>query len=165
MRDTKGDFIRGALIAGLIGGAVLALLMVIPAAGNAQRIWPGVQVAAYPFIGSQVFQPGFHLGAMVLGTIVHFALAFGWALAFTYLVRRRTHRAAMLLAVPFGVFIWAVMRFVALPLAGATEAMGEVSPWAGMGQHVAFTLAIAATLVLLQPQNWRFGRTRKTVAA
>lgn len=165
MKDTKGDFVRGALIAALIGGAVLALAMVIPATGNAQRIWPGVQVAAYPFIGSQVFRPGFDLGTMVLGTVIHFIISFVWALAFTFLVRKRSHTAAMALAIPFGIVVWAVMRYVVLPISGAAAALGQISPFAGMLQHIAFALAIAATLVLLQPQNWRFGRTRKMVAA
>lgn len=153
------------MIASLIGGAVLALAMVIPAAGNAQRIWPGVQVAAYPFIGSQVFQPGFDLGTMVLGTVVHFAVSFVWALAFTLMVRKRTRTFAVAAALPFGIVVWAVMRFLVLPLSGAAEAMGQINPLAGILQHVAFAGAIAATLVLLQPQNWRFGRTRKMVAA
>lgn len=165
MRDTKGDFVRAAFISALIGGAVLAFTMVIPAAGNAHRIWPGTQFAAYPFIGNQVFEPGFQMGPLLIGTVVHFVISFGWALVFTFAVRTRTRAQTMWLSIPFGLLVWAVMHHVVLRVLDAQNVLAMIHPLLGIAQHLAFAVSIAATLVLLQPQNWRFRRTRKALAA
>ncbi len=165
MKDTTyGDFIRAAFISSLIGGAVLAFTMVIPAASGV-RIWPGTQVAAYPFIGHQVYESGFAMGPMILGTIIHFAISFLWALAFVFTVRSLTRVQTMFLAVPFGLVVWLVMHQVVLRLIGAQDLLSRFNPVMGALQHVGFGLAIGATLVLLQPQNWRFRRTRRALAA
>ena len=165
MRDTKGDFVRAAFISALIGGAVLAFTMVIPAAGNAHRIWPGTQFAAYPFVGNQVFEPGFQMGPLILGTVIHFVVAFIWALLFTFAVRNRTRVQTMLLSIPFGLVVWFVMHQVVLRVINAQNVLSQIHPLLGVLQHVVFAVSIAATLVLMQPQNWRFGRTRKALAA
>jgi hypothetical protein len=164
LRDTKGDFIRGGLIAGAIGGAVLALVMILPVLGNAQYLWPGLQVASYPFIGPQVFHRGFHGGAMALGTFIHFALSMGFGVLFTFLVRRMTKVQAVALSIPFGAVIWVFMTYVALPLVGAGELAHRFPTGINLIQHIVFGLSIGLTLALLQPQNFRFGRTRKVIA-
>jgi len=164
VRDTKGDFIRAAFIASLIGGAALAFTMVVPAAGGAPRQWLGSQIAAYPFIGHQVYEPGFHMWPMILGTVIHFAISFVWAVAFVFAVRNRTRLQTMLLSLPFALVVWLVMHQVVLRLV-AGDLLHRFNPLMGFLQHLVFALGISATLVLLQPQNWRFGRTRRALAA
>ncbi|MDQ3265440.1 MAG: DUF1440 domain-containing protein [Myxococcota bacterium] len=161
---TYGDFIRAAFISSLIGGAVLAFTMVIPAASGV-RIWPGTQIAAYPFIGHQVYETGFAMVPMVLGTLIHFAISFLWALGFVFSVRNRTRVQTMLLSVPFGLVVWLVMHQGVLRLINAQDLLSRINPLLGVLQHLGFAVAIGATLVLLQPQNWRFRRTRRALAA
>lgn len=164
MKDTKGDFVRGAFISALMGGALLAFIMVIPPAAGGAKVWPGTQFAAYPLLGKQVFEPGFHIWPMVLGTLLHFAIAFGWSLLFVFAVRKLTRVQTMLAAIPAGVLVWAVMHQVVMRLI-APEILARINPWLGIVQHVVFMGAVAATLVLLQPQNWRFRRTRRALSA
>lgn len=164
MRDTKGDFVRGAFIASLMGGALLAFIMVIPPAAGGDRLWPGTQFAAYPLMGSQVFEPGFRIWPMVVGTTLHFAIAFVWSLLFVLALRKRTRVMTMIASVPAGLVVWLVMHQIVLRLV-APEVLAQINPLVGIVQHVVFMGAVAATLVLLQPQNWRFRRTKRALAA
>lgn len=165
MRDTKGDFVRAAFISALIGGAALALVMVVPAIGFDSRLWPGTQFAAYPLLGAKVFEPGLDLWPMVLGTALHFAIAFVWTLAFVFAVRKLTRVQTLLLSIPAGLVVWLVMHQVVLRLIGATDVLQRIGPVLGIVQHIVFMGAVALTLVLMQPQNWRFRRTRRALSA
>lgn len=153
--ETRGDVLRGGLIAGTLGGSVMALILVAPVVGNMENAWPSLRVASYPFIGPQVFHPGFSVWPLILGTLVHFAVSMAWALLFTWVVHAWRGWWMVAASVPYGAFVWLVMHHIVVPLLRAGVVINRVPPTISIVQHVAFGLTLGLTLALLQPQRWR----------
>jgi len=68
----------GGGCAGFVGGVSLCLFMTAMSFAGGEDIWAGIKVAATPFLGQRAMQPGFDLGAVVLGVFSHFAVSITW---------------------------------------------------------------------------------------
>lgn len=140
--SSRAHVVKGGIVAGLIGGVVLAVFMMIVGAARGQDLWIGMKMAAYPFLGDRVMTPGFDVGPVLLGVISHFAVSIVWGVFFAVLVFGRSRTATVWLGTLWGFVVWIGMFYVVLPIVGA----GAVARGAPVGlaivEHVLFGLAV-----------------------
>ncbi len=113
----------GALVAVLDGAFAVALYVYVLRACSAAQLWQSIAGA---LLGRAAFRGG--TATVALGLALHFAVAYGWTLAYAALWATSgqlreltaTTRGALAAGAAFGVFIWLAMDFVVVPLTRAT---------------------------------------------
>src|SRR5205823_1631571 len=78
----RGHALGGGAVAGIIGGVVIAIALVVGALAKGQDVWPSFKGAAAPFLGERAMRPGFDGAAVLLGVICHFAVSIIWGVLF-----------------------------------------------------------------------------------
>lgn len=115
---TKSKGLRGTILAAwLIAGTLDMSAAVIQTLING-----GDPLRMMQFIASGVFGTSAFSSVMpyaVLGFLFHYVIAFGWTLLFFYIYPKFYFLSVnvLLTAVLYGVFVWAMMNLVVLPLA------------------------------------------------
>jgi hypothetical protein len=134
---------RGGAFAGVVGGLAMTVLGLFSAIARGDDLWPGLKGAAYPIVGQIAVEPGFNAGLVLLGTLIHFAVAVaigvGFGLVFYGLSRGMTLVSGAL----YGVVVWLVMYYAVLPLAGMGFVAESVPLSTAVLGHVVFGLAVA----------------------
>ncbi|MBI2388520.1 MAG: hypothetical protein HYV09_02785 [Deltaproteobacteria bacterium] len=140
---------KGALVGGLVGGALMAVFMTLMNLVQGQDVWMGLKGPAAPFIGDAAMQPGFD-GNVVLGALSHFAVAIAWAIPFALLGFGLAKGPTVALGVAWGILVWLAMTFVVLPIVGlgAMKPMMLTAPMAF--EHLLYGLGLAAGLLPYQ---------------
>ncbi len=113
----------GALVAVLDGAFAVALYVYVLRACSTAQLWQSIAGA---LLGRAAFRGG--SATVALGLALHFAVAYGWTLAYAALWATSgqlreltaTTRGALAAGAAFGVFIWLVMDFVVVPLTRAS---------------------------------------------
>lgn len=145
------DITKGGAVAGIIGGAIIAVIMLARNAASGQDVWAGMKGAGWPFLGEAAMRPGFELWPVLLGILCHFAVSMAWGIPFGWLAFGRSQAATLVVGALWGLAIWLGMFYVVLPLVGA-EAVVRMTPVAtAVFEHVLFGLAVAAGFLPFQP--------------
>ena len=108
--------LRAGIIAGLVGGAIDSIFLVVVSVLSGQSLAASVigmyQFAAAGAIGKSLAfsSPAFAW----LGLPVHFAVSIAWALGFVYLAQRRRQliERPLISGVAFGFVVWIMMQIV-----------------------------------------------------
>lgn len=143
-RPLQGRYhtLGGGIVAGIIGGAVIAIIMVVAALAAHRDIWIGLKSAAAPFLGDRALRPGFDLGAVALGVISHFAVSIVWGILFAALFSGLSKAATVVAGAVWGIVVWFGMFFIVLPIAGLKQ-MADAEPVGeAVISHVIFGLAV-----------------------
>jgi hypothetical protein len=154
----------GGTVAGLIAGAVVSALMLSVMWARGMDVWIGAKAAAFPFFHERVMAPGFDAGPVVAGLISHFAVSIFWGIVFAWAVFGLSRAATTGVGVIWGLFVWAVMYFIVLPLVGAwalTKGVPLVGP---VIQHAIFGLTLGIGFLPFQrerPEILRWWRPRR----
>jgi hypothetical protein len=162
MTPTSKDDLRHAArsggIAGLVGGVVLGLLVVLLLRWQDGYAWVAFKLPAAPFVGVRVFAPSFDPAAVALGSVLHLATSAAWGALFGVLALglRRVH--TVIAGALFGVLVWIAMFYLVLPLAGVGWLGAQVPVGLAILEHVLFGLAVGATFVPFQRVNPVFER-------
>jgi hypothetical protein len=146
---------KGGIIAGLIGGAVLSVFMLIMNLATAQDIWVGMKIAGEPFLGERAMQPGFDLGPVLVGVLSHFAVSLGWGLLFGVLFYGASRGATVALGAVWGVVVWLGMFYAVLPLVGLAELARAAPVGMAVFEHVLFGLAVGLGFLPFQRRRPR----------
>lgn len=143
--------------AGLVGGAVMgALAMAIGASyGGDIDLWTPVKQVAGAFYGPGVAMRGFEAGPVILGTLVHFAVAAGLGVVFAILYRRILGLPfqlglPILMGAIYGLAIWGVAHIV-LPTLNPVMAASE-KPAFVLG-HIAYGVTLGVAYARLHPHT------------
>jgi hypothetical protein len=118
-RRNLSRLVRAGLLTGVIDGLFASVLNVAVFHSTVGRLFQGV---ASTLLGKQAFDGG---GATVLlGVVMHFAVAFGWSAVFLFLVSRwpwirralASSGGIVKVALLYGPFIFLMMSLVVIPL-------------------------------------------------
>jgi hypothetical protein len=121
--------VKGGIMAGIVGGAALAVLTIVLSAVRGREIWPALKGAAMPFLGERAAEPGFELVPVLAGLACHFAVSIVWGLLFALFA--------------YGLGVWLGMFYVVLPIVGLGE-LARMTPMAtAILEHVFFGVAVA----------------------
>lgn len=149
-----GNGVRAGLFAGLVGGLVLAVFRIATAVAAGGDAWQPLELAAAPLLGERALSPGFDLTALVLGLIIHFAIAAAWGATFGFFFHGLAARGTVIAGALFGIAVWFMMTYVALPLANLTEVAAGVPLRDALVGHVLFGLGVG---IAYAPFQDRFG--------
>lgn len=130
-------------VAGLFGGAVLAVYMAGMNLLQGKDLWIGAKMAGFPFLGQQALDPGFMLAPVLIGLVCHFAVSAAWGAPFGFLASGMTRAGTMVFGLVWGIAVWLGMFYVVLPFVGAAEIARMMPIGAAVFEHLLFGLAVA----------------------
>ena len=148
----------GGAIAGLAGGVAMAVVAALLSASMGQDIWhESKRIAAIVYGPAALAQPGFDLGPVLVGTLIHLIVAALLGAIFGIVTRRWLHLTSdfgtpVMAGLVYGLLIWAAAYFVVLPL--LNPALLEVYPPAFIIQHLAYGVVLGLVYMWLRPQPY-----------
>src|SRR5262245_38087588 len=145
---------RGGVVAGIVGGIVIALWTTSVGAALGEDLWVATKTAAYPILGLRVQLPGFDGTAVVLGVVCHFAVSLVWGVLFALVALGLSRPATIWAGALWGLLVWIGTAYVVLPLT-AVGIITHTTPIArAIGEYLVFGLAVGATFAPYQhPQT------------
>ena len=156
-----GFLIAGA-IAGMIGGAMMAMFtMIATATYLGMGFFTPLYVMASPLIGKQVMMTAMHggvfyfaLGPAVLGLVVHMMWSALWGIIFGLIAAGLHLRgvAAVVGGMIYGLLVLLVMSFIVLPIVGAPTLFQLLGWPTWIIGHLLFGMVVGLWLVL-RPQD------------
>lgn len=155
-----------AIVGGVIGAVIMAMWAMMVAAAIGMGIWAPVQLIAIVWYGPAAMM---HLQAGVIfaGLMTHMMmgamLGIGLAVLFHVVPQIAPGRARLLWGVGYGLAVWLVSQFVALPLVDPMMA-SHMAPWAFALGHMMFGL-VAAAFLLGRATAPGIARTTRTLAS
>lgn len=138
----RSHFFRGGIVAGVIGGAVIAVAMAAAALARREDLWVGMKAAAAPFLGERALRPGFDAGAVALGAACHFAISIAWGVLFAVLFHGLSRIATVVAGALWGLVVWFGMYDVVLPAVGLERMASEAPVGSAILLHVLFGLSV-----------------------
>lgn len=141
-RSSRVHAAAGGVVAGLIGGAGLAAVMVVTALAKHQDIWPVLTSAGAPFLHERATQPGFELVAVLTGLLGNMAVSVGWGVLFALLFYGLGRPATVMVGAAWGVVVWLVMYHVVLPLLGLGAIARSVPASSAIVEHILYGLGV-----------------------
>jgi len=134
--------VKGGVVAGIVGGVVLTVFMVLMNVMRGDDPYIPMKTAAYPFLGDTVFATGPAVGPIALGLLTHLIVSIGWGIMFGVLFYGLSKVATLVVSLVWGVVVWLGMFWIVLPLAGAGEmARGGMQALAVL-EHLLFGLSV-----------------------
>ena len=145
-----GRSVSGGLLAGIVGGAVIAGLLLFLAYLKHEDLWRVLKGAGAPFLGSRATRPGFDAEAVLVGVLAHFGVSIIWGILFGVIFYGLSKGATLVAGLFWGIVVWLGMYYVVLPLLG----LGQITRHAPIANaiftHVVFGLAVAAGFLPFQ---------------
>jgi hypothetical protein len=148
----------GGALAGLAGGVAMALVAALLAASMGQDIWhESKRIAAIVYGPAALAAPGFDLGPVLVGSLIHLVVSALLGALFAIITRRWLHLTSdfgtpVLAGLIYGLMIWMVAYFVALPV--LNPALLDVYAPAFIIQHVAYGIVTGLVYMWLRPQPY-----------
>lgn len=139
----RGRALGGGAVAGLIGGGVMSVAMLVGALVQGHDIWIDMKTAATQFLHDRAMQPGFDPLAVGLGVIGHLAVSVAWGVVFAAVWYGMSRGVTIAAGVLWGIVVWLAMYDVALPLAGLAQIARETPTDLAIVGHVMFGVAVA----------------------
>ncbi|MBI3181114.1 MAG: hypothetical protein HYZ28_03120 [Myxococcales bacterium] len=149
-KSELGSAAGGGAVAGVIGGLVLYVWLLLVTLGRGADLWMVFKGSAAPFLGERAMAAGFDALALAAGVAVHMAISVGWGILFGLVAFGWSRATTVLAGVPFGVLVWLVMFYLALPIVGMGEMARSVPVGLALFEHVLFGLAVAAGFLPFQ---------------
>jgi hypothetical protein len=117
-RGAGSRLVRAWLLTGVTDGLFSSVLAAFFYGSTVTRLWQGV---ASVLIGAVAFEGGAHTA--LIGLVMHFGVALGWAAVFLFVVMRlplvrrvlATRYGVAKVAAVYGPFIWMMMSIVIVP--------------------------------------------------
>lgn len=140
----------GGVVAGLVGGAVLAAFLLLVNLLEGRDLWSVLKVPAAPFLGLRAQVPGFDLLAILLGALCHFAISVVWGVLFGLAFHGLRRRGTLVAGAFWGIVVWVGMYFVVLPMVGLGTMAAQAPVILSIVEHVLFGVALGAAYVPFQ---------------
>jgi hypothetical protein len=148
----------GGALAGLAGGLAMAVVAALISASMGQDIWHEPKRIAAIVYGPAAFDaPGFELGPVLVGSLIHLAVSALLGAIFGIVTRRWLRLTSdfgtpVLAGLIYGLLIWMVAYFFVLPL--LNPALLEVYAPAFIIQHVAYGVVMGLVYMWLRPEPY-----------
>ena len=143
-----GEVFRAGVLAGIIGGALMAAFSMMYTAAVGAGFWTPLRLIGATFYGVDALVGG--SGVLLWGMIVHFMSAIVLGVVFAAIAPRRlTAGPALFGGVIWGLVALVVMTFVVMPIVDRTM-LPRVAMMPGMwvAAHVAFGIGVASAPAL-----------------
>ena len=142
-RGGAGEIVKAGVVAGIVGGLLMAMIMMIATAAGGMGLLAPLRLIAATFYGKEAMAGG---GALTVGLMVHMMNSMVFGVLFAWIAGRRLAAPqAVMAGVAFGLAIWAVMTFAGLPM--LNPMMRErvaVMPVAWFIAHLAFGMGVGS---------------------
>jgi hypothetical protein len=148
-----GRAVTGGAAAGLIGGVVIAFFLFVMAVVQGLDVWTVFKAASAPFYGDEAFEPGLDAGPVLMGTLLHFAIALAWGVLFGVLAYGLSNPMTVLAGALYGLIVWLGMYYVVLPLVGLGEMVRTATTSTTIIAHILFGIAVGAAFVPFQQRK------------
>jgi hypothetical protein len=148
----------GGAIAGLAGGVAMAVVAALLSASLGQDIWhEPKRIAVIVYGPSALAASGFDPGPVLVGTLIHLLVSALLGAIFGIVTRRWLHLTSdfgtpVMAGLVYGLLIWMVAYFVALPL--LNPSLLEVYTPAFIIQHVAYGVVLGLVYMWLRPEPY-----------
>lgn len=145
--------VSGAL-AGLIGGVMMAIVGAALAIAIGDDLWKAPKlIATFVVSPDTIATPGFLAGPVIIGSLIHLALSTLFGIGFGILTTRiwnmpLSYGAPMVLGFVYGLAIWLIAYFIALPL--VNPLILEIYAPAFLIQNLTYGLATGLTYGILR---------------
>jgi uncharacterized membrane protein YagU involved in acid resistance len=160
--NSSGKFIRAVLLTGLIAGildltiGVLGYYLMVT--GHLPEDIPAYMKNVLGYIGSAAFGKGDDNESMMqlAGFLLHFfiAISFTWFYFLIYPSIRLFHRSILASTIIYGLFVWAIMNMVVIPLSLKTPAIPPDMKKA-LFQAIVLMLCIALPVTIGAKKHYR----------
>lgn len=139
--------IKHAAVAGVIAGIVMAMFAMIIALIAGNGFWAPPRAIAAEFLGTQHAGPGFAIGPVLAGMIIHMMLsaAFGagFSVAVGVVARGASQFALAVLGMVTGIVLWVGSTYIVAPALNGAELFTTAMPaWTWFAAHVMFGVAL-----------------------
>jgi hypothetical protein len=151
--------LRGGVAAGLVAGVFMSVFLAVMNAILGRDVLQGLKFAGVPLLGRRALEPGFDHVAIVVGVFDHLMVSIFWAVLFALLFHGLGKGLTLLAGAFWGLVVWIVMLYVALPLLGF-PAGGRGSVAMAIVEHVLFGVVLAAAFLPYQREIPSFRRHR-----
>jgi len=148
----------GGAIAGLAGGVAMAVVAALLSASMGQDIWhESKRIAAIVYGPAALTGPGFDLGPVLVGTLIHLLVSAILGALFGIVTRRLLHLTSdfgtpVMAGLVYGLLIWMVAYFVVLPV--LNPALLDVYTPAFIIQHVTYGVVLGLVYMWLRPEPY-----------
>lgn len=152
----KPALARG-IVGGVVGGVLMALWSMMAMWQTGVGFWTPLNLVAHTAFASVPLDATFSPPALVIASLVHFAMAIMFGVVFAALMtpaprRMSTRPGSVLSGIAYGIVVWLVMQFLVWSAADAVAASAFV-PWIfGVG-HLIYGLTVGFVV----------GRVQRTV--
>ncbi len=147
----------GGAVAGFLAGAVMVLLSPILSLLTGISIWEPPKIIAATVYGPSVMDtPGFVIGPVITGTIIHFVISIALGAIFGIVSHRLFHLTTdfglpALVGLCYGLIIFFIAYFI-IPLINPTVAEYGMAPV--IAQNMAFGICLGIFYSLVRPQPY-----------
>jgi hypothetical protein len=148
-RSEAPSSLEGGALAGLIGGIVMSIYMVIGTMLHHGDVWMTMKGAGTPFLHERAQAPGFDALAVGVGAGSSLLISVLWGLGFGAVFYGLSKAATVGAGVVWGVVCWLVMFYVVVPAVGMDVA-SKVPMGMAILQHVLFGVAVALAFLPFQ---------------
>ncbi len=152
-REEVAPAIKGGVVAGLMGGAVLVVLMMGANLVRGIDLWGAWKLAGAPFMHGRALQPGPAGTPVIVGLLSHFAVSVAWGVPFALLVYGLRKGRTVIAGLGLGVVSWLGMFYVVLPLLGLRDTARAIPIGTAIFEHVLFGVATALAFLLFQREH------------
>lgn len=148
----------GGALAGLAGGVAMAVVAALITAWMGQDIWhESKRIAAIVYGPAALASPGFDLGPVLVGSLIHLLVSALLGAIFGIVTRRWLRLTSdfgtpVLAGLIYGLMVWMVAYFVVLPI--LNPALLEVYAPAFIIQHVVYGVVTGLVYMWLRPQPY-----------
>ncbi|MEO6420823.1 MAG: hypothetical protein ABIP39_15530 [Polyangiaceae bacterium] len=140
----RSHLLKGGAFAGIVGGLVILLVAVFGNLAQGRGFWLGLKGASVLFLApARASAPGFDAGAVLLGLLVHFAVAAFWGVLFALVVYGASQAITLAAGIGWGFAVWIGMYYVVLPIVGLGSMAHAQPVGAAIVEHVIFGVATA----------------------
>ncbi len=150
----------GGAVAGFLAGAVMVLLSPILSLLTGIGIWEPPKLIAATVLGpSAVAEPGFVLGPVLIGTVLHFATAVILGTIFGLVFHRLFHLTTsfglpVMIGLCYGLLIFIIAFFVVLPYANPMLTESDMVPV--LVQNMVFGMCLGFLYILVRPEPYSY---------
>jgi len=149
----------GGAIAGLGGGLAMAIVAALIARSMGQDMWiESKRIATVVYGPAAVAEPGFVLGPVLVGTLLHFAISAALGALFGIVMRRLLQLTSdfgtpLLAGLVYGMLVWLVAYFLVLPV--INPLLLEIYAPAFIVQHIVYGAVTGLLYTWLRPKPYR----------
>lgn len=159
---SRGGAAFGGVVAGLIGGLVIQVILLLGATAAGRDPWGVLKFAGAPFLHERAMQPGFDGGAVLVGLICHYGVSVVWGVLFALLAYGLSKGATVLASAAWGVVVWFGMYYIVMPAAGLGRGGGNQPAAMAILEHVIFGLVVGIAFLPFQRTRLRGVLTQAT---